>query len=439
MHEPYPPNRADDASDLDPSDAFESADFVFGDEAEAAEPPRRSLRRRAVSWLLSLALISVVLLGVRVVGASVYQPESWLPAAPAWPVERGLLGYNQPALNELQTALDLAGDDPVLTLADGDIYRLGLPRKLADRLFGKRNETATVFSATTATGAELRVLALRGEDAPPLFALDVSRRGRPQDGLVGNFVGLPLADDDSLPISRLNAALAALLPEVDAADARAVSADDFTVFGPYERGRSEVLARRIEANYVLDHIVDALEVGHADVSIAAPVFLVRPAPERGRTRGLYQSGLRLVQEPLGESSETAVLAHELTHAYIGRVLDAPGDVLAEAADYFETAHPRLYGEVVNDLYEQLDRRGRAEEALAFIVGSVAAGDPKTVAAALLLQNRGYLQVSEAVLASDIDLLIELGLLPACMAPAGVGHTGMEIDFPYYEAARAACG
>jgi hypothetical protein len=152
----------------------------------------------------------------------------------------------------------------------------------------------------------------------------------------------------------------------------------------------------------------------------------------------YQPRERLVQEPLGGDSDTSSLAHELTHAYISHVLAEEDSVLRSAVTYFERAHPRLYGEVVGDLYERLGSAGRAEETLAFLTGAIAAGETKTVGSSRLLQNQGLVDITEAVLMSDIDLLVRIGLLPDCMSPARNGRSEREVTFDYYRTARDAC-
>jgi hypothetical protein len=111
-------------------------------------------------------------------------------------------------------------------------------------------------------------------------------------------------------------------------------------------------------------------------------------------------------------------------------------LLSRAADYLEDTHPVLHGEVVGDLYERLGRDGRAEETLAFLVGALAAGQTKTVATQFLLENPGNLAVSEAVLYSDVRLLVQAGLLPACMLPRDDAQG--EISHAFYEMVDSEC-
>ena len=113
-------------------------------------------------------------------------------------------------------------------------------------------------------------------------------------------------------------------------------------------------------------------------------------------------------------------------------------MLPSIATYFEEAHPRLHGDVVGDLYEQLDGPGRAEETLAFLVGAVASRHTRTVAPARALREQGLHEISEPVLTSDVELLIRLGLLSGCMDPGSLGHRGVEITFGFYRAAWTEC-
>jgi hypothetical protein len=93
--------------------------------------------------------------------------------------------------------------------------------------------------------------------------------------------------------------------------------------------------------------------------------------------------------------------------------------------------------VVGDLYERLDSSGRAEETLAFLMGPIASEDTRTVAPGSFLRNQGLSEISESILASDIELLVTLGLLPECMGRQLLGAE-QEVTFAYYEAARASC-
>jgi hypothetical protein len=61
-----------------------------------------------------------------------------------------------------------------------------------------------------------------------------------------------------------------------------------------------------------------------------------------------------------------------------------------------------------------------------------------VAPAQLLQNQGLIERSAGLLASDVDFLIGLGILPACMKPASLGYEKTTIDFAYFRLVDKAC-
>jgi len=110
----------------------------------------------------------------------------------------------------------------------------------------------------------------------------------------------------------------------------------------------------------------------------------------------------------------------------------------EAQQYLEANQAHLLGDIVGDLYERLDRPGQAEEAIAFIVGAIAARQPTTVAPVQLLENQAMLSRSAGLLKSDIEFLIGMGMLPPCMDPTAVGHTAERIDFAYFDKVDEAC-
>ena len=452
MQEPFPeprqqPRRLDDPEGFagdqpwpvdsdttaDPDQLLETPDLL-----ERPEPGET--RRAILTWLAVLGGVAAFAIVVLLAGNRFYNPESRLPVPASYPVQAGLYGASEPIRAEFRSVESLLGlqgsGQPVALRQAGRVYEVELPRTLADRLFGKRNERATVFFAQTDAGQQIRFLALRDGESRPLFAIEApSGLRRPAIDAEGIYIGLPLSDGS--PYARLLTPLVDLLAKADAADATKLTSDEYTIFGPFADGDATALARRVESNLVLDHLADGLDNVDADVSLTAPVFSIRAAPDRGVIKATYQPRQRLVQEPLGYDSATSSLAHELTHAFMDRVATDPSARLRSAATYFEASHPRLYGEVVGDLYERLDSSGRAEETLAFLMGSIASEDTRTVAPGSFLRNQGLSEISEPILASDIELLVSLGLLPECMSPGLLGME-REVTFAYYEAARSSC-
>jgi hypothetical protein len=432
VEEPYRTNEEAPSDEPEPDTTFDALEPPFEE-----PPPKPSLARRARGWLVAFVFIGALALGGRVLGEHYYNPPSRLPATVEYPLQPGLLSANGRVIDQVGVAAGWFPAGELELSLTGEVYELGFPRTVADRLFGKRDETATIFTATTPQGGEHRLLVLGDGVSEPVIAIEAPISPSGASGVEGLFLRLP-PPDTAAPLANVAAAVNVLLPELEAAKKHRISSSDYTVFGPFDRGDVDALKQRIEANVVLSHLAGRLEAEEADVSIAAPVFAVEAAPEHGSIRGIYMGRLRLVQEPLWEDSETSTLGHELTHANIDRVLPDAAGVLRTTADYMDAAHPRLFRDVVGDLYERLDRPSRAEEALAFVMGAIAAGQIKTVAPDRLLSNQGLATISEPVLKSDIELLVRIGLLPGCMEPAGLGQNGRELGFGYYDAADAAC-
>ena len=310
---------------------------------------------------------------------------------------------------------------------------------MADRIFGERNEKATIFSAETRS-ERFRFLVLWDDGRPIAIAVESASSLRTRSGPEGLFLALPESSSANQgQFAALAAAIEAKLPDLESLPKQELSSAEYTLFGPFANGRTDLLEERIVANTVVDHLANGLKEAASDVSLTAPAFLVLQAPARGVIRALYLPQMGLIQAPVWRLSETSSLAHELVHAYIDRVPLPRRALLGSASEYFERAHPRLYGQVVGDLYEALGPEGRAEETLAFLAGALASRQIKTVASLQLLQSQGLLSISEPILNSDILLLIEIGLLPACMAPQETQPSDAEIRFEYYEAASLACG
>jgi hypothetical protein len=378
---------------------------------------------------VALALLATAAYAI---GYATYDPPSRLPAL-VFNEEEPLYGTNAALTSELDLVREAFSEDAALDLEPGGtVFRLPFPRTVADRLFGRRDEVATVFTAGSPAG-EFRFLALSEGGETRILAVEAPLGLSASDQPTGIFLALDPADP---ALSPLIDALEALLPGLDEQHTVDLRPEDYYVFGPYGGADVEALREHVESNVVTAHLADAIAAKNGDVSLAAPVFLVARGPSRGTTNAVYHSARRVVMEPLWGESSTASLAHELVHAYMDTVAPDRREALTHAADYFDNAHPVLYGEVVGDLYERLGREGRAEEALAFLAGAIAAQQTKTVATQRLLANTGNLAISEAVLYSDVGLLLQIGLLPVC-AQAGEGVDG-EITHEFYESLEAAC-
>jgi hypothetical protein len=396
-------------------------------EDELPPQPPRSRLRLVAGWLIASAVLAVVGFGILQLGQRYHNPASRIPPPPQGDQAVGIYGTTRPLEAELLQISAIVPDPSALAI-DGDASRIAFPRTVADRLFGKRKEDAVLFTVAAPGGSPIAVLALREGEQPQVIALGLPAG---DDRLAGLYVGLP-------PGALLDA-ITPLVDEAASKSKKTYSESDYTIFGPFDRGDASKLQARVEANPVLRHQVDAFEADGNDVSIAASAFLIASPPGGNRTiNALYQPSTNAVFQPLWGANETDSLAHELVHAMMDEVVPSEQEAQRQAQTYLEANQPHLYEDIIGDLYQPLDPLGRAEEALAFITGAVAAGQPTTVAPIQLLQNQGLLERSAGLLSSDIDFLIGLGILPACMQPASLSYDKTTIDFNFFKLADKAC-
>ncbi len=394
--------------------------------------------QRVRPWAFAALGCAVILLAAFMAADRSYNPEPRIPES-SFMAQSGLLGTNPAFRQELAAAVDFfgAGKEPEIELL-GEAYELAFPRTFADRLFGERSERATIFTALSQFG-ELRFLVVWDDTRPAVIAIESPSARGSQSKPEGLFLALPAPETDAPEdFLQLSMAIRNQLNDLDQLPTQELSNDEYILFGPFARGDRNSLEARIADNFVLTHLVNEIERVEGDISLAAPAFLLLKAPQTGIIRALFLPSLGLVQEPLWGSSSTSSLAHELVHANLHSVTAAPGALLNLAAQYLDRTHPRLYGEVVGDLYERLSSEGRAEEALAFLTGAVASRQTKTEPTLRLLQNQGRLSISEPVLISDIHLLIEFGLLPECMEPGEGEALDAELTHEFYESIDEVC-
>jgi hypothetical protein len=402
------------------------------------EPPNEpsydqlSLLQRYRYWLITLVVLAGLGAIVYFAGEATYNPPSRLPAL-NFSTDAALYGTNAAVASEIELLRRTFADPESVQLEPtGRVFRVPLPRTLGDRLFGERDEVATIFAAGSPAG-EHRFLLLTGDDGRRIYAIEAPLSLSPFDQPAGVFLALDTADATFEPLIE---ALESLLPRLEEQETLELSPERVYVFGPYEGGDAERLSARVVTNTVMRHLSSAIEEADGSVSLAAPVFLVAGGPARGTINALYHPPRRTVMEPLWGESSTGSLAHELVHAYLDTVVEDKSALLATVIPYLENAHPVLHGQVVDDLYRRLGPEGRAEETLAFIAGAIAARQTKTVATQRLLDNPGNFAISEAILYSDAGLLVQIGLLPSCMLP-NEGATG-EITQRYYEMVDGEC-
>jgi hypothetical protein len=407
-------------------EGFDDADEWYTYEEELPpEPP--SLKRLLLTWGLIFAVLAVLGFGLLKAGERYHNPPSRIPPVPTASPTTGIYGPTR-AISTAQQQLARVLESGNLRV-EGETSRIAFPRTVADRLFGKRDEDALAFNVSTGRNNNVSILVLRESGRARVIA-----------------AGLPGAGDDisdlyvALPAGAAFDAVAALLPEAAAAKRRDYDESDYTIFGPFLQGNVAALKQRIEGNAVLRHQVQTIEAGSNDVSVAAPAFLIMRTPGGNRhIEALYQPSTNLVLEPLWGSGSIDSLAHELVHAMMDEVVPDETAAQRQAQSYLEANQPHLYTDIIGDLYQPLGRLDQAEEALAFLTGAAAAGQPTTIAPVSLLENQNLIERSAGLLRSDIEFLIGLDILPSCMEPGSLGYEKKTIDFAFYELVDSACG
>jgi hypothetical protein len=410
--------------------AWAEYEELFAGMVPVEEPPPRPLWRRLAGWLAVAAVIAVLGLGFREAGLRLHNPSSRIPMVPTAEPASGLLGTTAAMVRDLRTLDEsMALNKGSELLLVSDVQRLEFPRTVGDRLFGKREEDALIFSLKGATGSEFRVMVLRDGGDPQAYAIEPRSFGL-DDDLSGIFY---LVWD-----SEVQAMLEAAMPAVEAAPRHQHSSENFTIFGPFNRGDTSALQQRIDGNIVMSHLASSIDAGGDRVSVAAPALLVQSTPSDRNIKAIYFGRENLVMQPLWGANETDSLAHELVHAYLDEAAPNAAAVRRQAQAYLEANQLHLYRDIVGDLYERLDGLGQAEETLAFLVGAIAERRPTTVAPVQVLANQNLSERSAVVLTSDVEFLIGAGLLPSCMEPKSLGHTKERIDFAYFDAVEDAC-
>ena len=420
---------------------------------KAVEQIGRLVSRRTRGWgdldtALLLATGAAIIIGGWAIGGRLYDPATRIPAPTSYPLEEGILGANQVVRSELRSLeLSLGAVAPIQLELAGPVFELGFPRVLIDRVFDRREERAVLFSAETPEGLRLRFLLLRDGRSPRVLAVDpLPLEHLFGDEAEGTFIELPLDPErPESPLMRLRAAVEALLPEVDGAEAEEISSSEYTIFGSFgwNDAARKRLDSRLRGNVVLAHLVDSLAAAKADVSVGAPVYSVR----KTQASAIYLPGYGLAQRPLWRAADLdKSLGHELSHAYIDRVLPDPDELLRRAMPYFAEFHPRLYGQAIPLFYEELvsqgDIEGSVEEALAFIVGALADSQTETshviVRAESVRSVNDLRLITEPILSSDVELLIGLGLLPRCMGIEQTEFEGGELPEGYFTSIQRVC-
>lgn len=427
---------------------------------------RRSLEVvAAVAIIAALVYTSVV---------NVYRSSEGIPGPidQAW--YSGTFGGNRRVDGRLQRALTslAAVRDVVPTLqpVQGQIWRMPLPGRPLDRFFGNPRREALIFTLRGQDDIEVRILVIRVNNSTRVMALGVNSVFDP-DSPAGDYIDLMDVGEQSraiLPLLRQRVEQVLAQSE----DRRPGSlggkpATGFDLFVPLvtdaeTRARVE---RTINANLVLRRTFLRAQASSPDLSFGGRVFSVRPAQGDGR----LSEDFRVLQRSLsrsirGEVGWAYLLGRDMTRTILPAAL--PPSAPRLTADYFKVQHPDLWAAVA-DARDQLSEDDWAMELVAVLVGTVGAqqreitytvwpgagpddifdvparvqgsrspGSPPSLAPAAPATARPPVaavprRVVEPLSSRDIELLVQLRLLPSTMRPSALGYDDPLVGHAYY--------
>jgi len=133
------------------------------------------------------------------------------------------------------------------------------------------------------------------------------------------------------------------------------------------------------------------------------------------------------------------LAHELVHAVLDGV-EEKDSLLMGVRPYLASKHPQMLQITLPTFYEKEitgpdSETEIAEEAIAFLTGSLAAEEKKVyflIRPPLVTDMSDITWSNEPLLSGDVELLIRLGLVPQWMSPKSLGYSEDRITERYYE-------
>jgi HEAT repeat protein len=378
-------------------------------------------------------------------------------------------GRLQRALTSLAAVRDVI---PSLQPVQGQIWRMALPGRPLDRFFGNPRREALVFTLRGQDDIEVRILVIRVNNQTRVMALGVNSVFDP-DGPAGDYIDLmDVGEQSRAVVPLLRQRVEQLLAQSE--DRRPGSlggkpATGFDVFVPLvtdaeTRARVE---RTINANLVLRRTFLRAQAGSPDLSFGGRVFSVRPEQGDGR----LSEDFRVLQRSLsrsirGEVGWAYLLGRDMTRTILPAAL--PPSAPRLVADYFKVQHPDLWSAVA-DARDQLAEDDWAMELVAVLVGTVGAqqreiayavwpgavpddvfdvpvrvqggrsqGGPPSFAplpaapapARPPVASRPR-RVVEPLSSRDIELLVQLRLLPSTMRPSALGYDDPHVGHAYY--------
>ncbi len=429
--------------------------------------------RRSLEVVAAVAVIAV-LVYASVVNA--YRSSEGIPGPIDQSWYNGTFGGNRRVDGRLQRALTslAAVRDVIPTLqpVQGQIWRMALPGRPLDRFFGNPRREALIFTLRGQDDIEVRILVIRVNNHTRVMALGVNSVFDP-DSPAGDYIELMDVGEQSRAIvlllrQRVEQVLA------QSEDRRPGSlggkpATGFDLFVPLvtdaeTRARVE---RTINANLVLRRTFLRAQASSPDLSFGGRVFSVRPEQGDGRLsedfRVLQRSLARSIR---GEVGWTYLLGRDMTRTILPAAL--PPSAPRLVADYFKVQHPDLWSAVA-EARDQLAEEDWAMELVTVLVGTVGAqqreiaytvwpgaapddvfdvparvpsgrspGSPPSLApspAAPATARPPVATVPRRVVeplgSRDIELLVQLRLLPSTMRPSALGYDDPLVGHAYY--------
>jgi hypothetical protein len=211
--------------------------------------------------------------------------------------------------------------------------------------------------------------------------------------------------------------------------------------GPIEQDQVKGL---LQSNPVLKHLTELAAKTTPDLSLSARLFTVRDqGPE-----GVYRPGYALIQRPMFPDPKfiQGTLAHEIVHAILSEIReDWLDDLVQQLLPQLNIRHPSLYNVTLPIFYaDQLvgehSNKIATEESLSFMVGALAAELDQMH---FLMSTRpmptrvdDWIFFNEPLLTADVEMLGQLGLIPAWMKPSTLGYGQTTITRKYYDTVRA---
>jgi HEAT repeat protein len=417
----------------------EAAGEALGDQRPKA------LRERLVFRIAFATLVIVLLSWIFIsIGRLLYHPRDPLPASASTLPAEGIYGPNAMVILWSQALLSLIGEqrEAINSLQPSreEAFRIPCPRQVQDILFGKKNCEVLIFEAySPTTPLTLRFLVFRDQGQVRLIAIGVPepRKELPD----GDFIELPERTDGGYKeVARALRAQAVKILDT-------LKPEDWIEYPPHRKGvyipfvADPYYQQKIEglrqSNSVIQHLLSLAAKYNPDLSLGARVFTVG---NMGPT-GMYRPGFNVIQRPMFlEPVLARTFAHELVHAILNGV-EEKDPLLDKTLPYLKSAHPQMFRITLPLFYGEgtassSDDTRKAEEMIAFFTGSLAAENTQVyffqTPGPLVTDISDVVWFNEPLLPSDVELLVQLGLIPEWMSPEMLSYSEDKITRRYFE-------